>query len=211
MNVIPATSEVSRYKVAKALLFEGLTMVHVVRGRKGVELPSVCNTPVVHLNFSYRFGLSDFEVDESGIRASLSFGGVPHWCDLPWDAVVGISSTVTDQFFIWIDCFSSTELETMLPPDMLAAYASTRGEKVSIFDEIPELLAFAADDPSEVESTSSEKAMIRTTKTTNRMHTDRFDSFDRATCNTGGLCFGAHVQGISLRSHRFGRIKGRRV
>ena len=34
-------------------------MVHVVRGRKGVELPSVCNTPVVHLNFSYRFGLSD--------------------------------------------------------------------------------------------------------------------------------------------------------
>lgn len=157
MNVIPATSEVSRYRVAKALLFEGLTMVHVVRGRKGVELPSVCNTPVVHLNFSYRFGLSDFEVDESGIRASLSFGGVPHWCDLPWDAVVGISSTVTDQFFIWIDCFSSTELETMLPPDMLAAYASTRGEKVSIFDEIPELLAFAADDPSEVESTSSEE------------------------------------------------------
>ena len=50
MNVIPATSEVSRYKVAKALLFEGLTMVHVVRGRKGVELPSVCNTPVIALD-----------------------------------------------------------------------------------------------------------------------------------------------------------------
>mgnify|MGYP004421177899 CR=1 FL=1 len=131
MNVIPATSEVSRYKVAKALLFEGLTMVHVVRGRKGVELPSVCNTPVVHLNFSYRFGMSAFEVDPLSIP-----------------------------------------------------------QKAMLFRK---------------------KAMIRTTKTTNRMHTDRFDSFDRATCNTGGLCFGAHVQGISLRSHRFGRIKGRRV
>lgn len=156
MNVIPATSEVSRYKVAEKLLSEGLTMVHVVREREGVELPDVCNTPVVHLNFSYRFGLSDFEVDERGIRASLSFGGVPRWCDLPWDAVVGISSTVTDQFFIWIDCFSRAELESMLPPDILSAYAATKDEQVSIFDELPELREFAVDDPSTGADSSTE-------------------------------------------------------
>lgn len=146
MNMIPATSEVSRFKVAEKLLSEGMTMVHVVRDRPGVVLPSVCHTPVVHLNFSYRFGLSDFAVDSKGIRASLSFGGVAQWCDLPWDAVVGLSSSVTDQFFIWIDCFSREELEAMLPPDMLAAYAATKDEKISIFDELPELREFAADD-----------------------------------------------------------------
>lgn len=156
MNVIPATSEVSRYKVAEKLLSEGLTMVHVVREREGVELPDVCNTPVVHLNFSYRFGLSDFEVDERGIRASLSFGGVPRWCDLPWEAVVGISSTVTDQFFIWIDCFSRGELESMLPPDILSVYAATTDEKISIFDELPELREFAVDEPSKGSDSSTE-------------------------------------------------------
>lgn len=145
MNLIPATSEVSRFKVASKLLGEGLTMIHVVRAREGVVLPKSCQTPVVHLNFSYRFGLDDFCVDAKGIRASLSFGGVPHWCDLPWDAVVGISSSVADQFYIWIDCFRPEEIESLLPADMLEQYRASKDESVSIFDEFPELAEFAVD------------------------------------------------------------------
>jgi hypothetical protein len=144
MKLIPATSVISHYKVAEKLLESGVTMVHLFRDRPGVVLPAVCNTAVVHLNFSYRYGIADFCVDEKGIRASLSFGGVPHFCDIPWTAVCGISSQVTDDFFIWIGNFSSQELSRFVTPDAIAEFQALTDEK--ILNDMPELKAFVKDD-----------------------------------------------------------------
>jgi hypothetical protein len=39
------------------------------------------------LNFSHRFLIEDFTYDEHAICASLSFGGEPFYCVVPWAAV----------------------------------------------------------------------------------------------------------------------------
>lgn len=39
------------------------------------------------LNFSHKFYLDDFEYDDYGVRATLSFQGHPSFVDIPWSAV----------------------------------------------------------------------------------------------------------------------------
>ena len=158
MNIIPATSEISHYKVAQALLSEGVTMVHVLHDREGVVVPESCSSRIVHLNFSYRYRIDDFCVDEKGIRASLSFGGVPQFCDIPWSAVCGISSQNTDEFFIWIDAFSPEDLSSFLPPEMLKEFDGLK--EMSIFDEYPELRKYALEDSEDDEDEDDEEPPV---------------------------------------------------
>lgn len=145
MKLVPVTSEVSYLKIAKKLLEEGIMMVHLMREREGVVVPESCNTKVVRLNFSYRYMIDDFRVDKKGIRASLSFGGVPTWCDIPWQAVVALSSQVTDEFYIWLDAFSEAEMASFLPPEVHAEMKQSLSEG-SIFDVMPELRDYAVDE-----------------------------------------------------------------
>lgn len=156
MKLFPANSEVSKYKVAEHLLESGVTMMHILRDRPGVVIPSFLNTRIVRLNFSYRYGISDFCVDKRGIRASLSFQGQPQFCDIPWEAICGISSAVTDEMFFWIDIFSRDELLKMMPPEIVAGLDDM--EKGSIFEEMPELKQFAVDEVKDSESDEEDEA-----------------------------------------------------
>lgn len=145
MKIIPCNSEISHYKVAEKLLEEGVTMIHVINGREGVILPEACSSmKIVHLNFSYRYGIDDFCVDKRGIRASLSFRGVPQFCDIPWSAVCAISSQNTDQYFIWVTAFEASEIEQFLPPEIRGEFSEIRDQ--SLLDEIPYLKEFAFDE-----------------------------------------------------------------
>lgn len=55
--------------------------------------PGVCvpdqfsQQPQLVLNFSLRFFIDDFTYDELAIGATLSFGGKPFYCVVPWGAV----------------------------------------------------------------------------------------------------------------------------
>lgn len=149
MKLLPCNSEISHYKVAEKLLEEGVTMVRILRDRPGVALPDFLNTPIVNLNFSYRYGIDDFEVDERGIRASLSFRGVPHFCDIPWTAVCAIMSEKTDQIFVWLNVFEKEEIQTYMPPQMSAMFDEAK--ESSMIDEFPELAEFAITEDSEDE------------------------------------------------------------
>ena len=143
MKLFPCTAEISHYKVAEKLLESGVTMVRILRNRPGVELPDFLNTPIVNLNFSYRYGISDFEVDEKGIRASLSFRGVPHFCDIPWTAICAIMSENTDQLFVWINVFHKEEIARFLPPEMRDGF--DEAAQASVLEEFPELKEFTFD------------------------------------------------------------------
>jgi len=69
----------------------------------------------LNLNFSHRFGLDDFDYDDEGVRASLSFGGKPFFCDIPWTAVYGMTSHVDgEERLMWPDSFPR-ELAPLLP------------------------------------------------------------------------------------------------
>ena len=144
MKLYPCTAEISHYKVAEKLLESGVTMVRIIRNRPGVQLPEFLNTPIVNLNFSYRYGISDFEVDDKGIRASLSFKGVPHFCDIPWSAICAILSEVTDELFVWINVFHKDEIARFLPPELRGSF--DEAAQASVLDEFPELREFTFDD-----------------------------------------------------------------
>ncbi len=121
MKFIPVPASTEYQAVMEKLLDAGIVMVHLIPGLLGVKVPAAFkNQPVLRLNFSYRFGISDFMVDERGVRASLSFGGVNHFCDIPWGAVLAISSTPADEMYVWVENFSLDQLEPILPPPLLA-------------------------------------------------------------------------------------------
>ena len=94
----------------------GMTMVTVDSRRPGVVVPPIHQGELqLNLNFSLRFGIEDFNYDDDDVRASLSFGGVPHLCILPWSAVYMIRSHVTDDVAVF---------PNDLPPELHAAAAA---------------------------------------------------------------------------------------
>src|SRR5438270_13928260 len=77
-------------------------MIHVDARREGVSVPAqFADDPHLRLNLSYRYGISDFEVGEERVVATLSFGGRSFKCVVPWSAVFAVTSQVTGDGQVW--------------------------------------------------------------------------------------------------------------
>lgn|GEM_PF-562039 len=77
------------------LIEMGMVMVTLDARTHGVRVPTrFKNDLQLHLNFSHRFGIDDFQYDERGVQASLSFQGQPFRCVIPWSAVYMMRSHV---------------------------------------------------------------------------------------------------------------------
>jgi stringent starvation protein B len=78
-----------------ALLKEGSTSLHLDARRAGVVVPEAFRQEA-HLMLQYGYDLAisipDLEVDEHGVRATLSFSRNPHLTVIPWTAVYAIAS-----------------------------------------------------------------------------------------------------------------------
>ena len=78
-----------------ALLKEGSTSLHLDARRPGVVVPAAFRQEA-HLMLQYGYDLAisipDLEVDEYGVRATLSFSRTPHLTVIPWSAVYAIAS-----------------------------------------------------------------------------------------------------------------------
>ncbi len=80
----------------------GKVMIHLDARRFGVDVPDGHREQHhLRLDFSYRFRLDVFQVNERGVTASLSFGGRNHLCKIPWTAVFGMYGHVNGQFLLW--------------------------------------------------------------------------------------------------------------
>jgi stringent starvation protein B len=55
------------------------------------------------LNYSYRYHIADFDFNDERVIASLSFGGFPFQCVVPWDAVTGIGNHTENAFYSFTD------------------------------------------------------------------------------------------------------------
>ncbi|MEZ0314165.1 MAG: ClpXP protease specificity-enhancing factor SspB [Myxococcota bacterium] len=83
------------------LLGQGMVMVTIDARSDGAVVPRQFERdPQLRLNLSYRFGLP-IAVDEWGVRARLTFSGVPFDCELPWSSIYMIVSHVTGQPFLF--------------------------------------------------------------------------------------------------------------
>ncbi len=78
-----------------ALLKEGSTSLHLDARRAGVSVPEAFRGDA-HLMLQYGYDLAipipDLEVDDYGVRATLSFSRAAHLTVVPWSAVYAITS-----------------------------------------------------------------------------------------------------------------------
>jgi stringent starvation protein B len=85
-----------------AFLKRGVAMVHLDARHPAVLVPEQFKTDAhLRLNLSYRYGIPDFEVGDDDVAATLSFGGRPFHCVLPWDAVFAVTSSGTGEGQVW--------------------------------------------------------------------------------------------------------------
>lgn len=91
-----------KLRIFSDLLEEGTVMVTLDSRRAGVVVPTqFLGQPQLNLNFDHLFRIPDFEYDEQGVRASLSFGGVDQWCDVPWSAVYMMRSVESQDVMLF--------------------------------------------------------------------------------------------------------------
>jgi stringent starvation protein B len=89
-------------KTLLSYLARGVAMIHLDARRPGVVVPPRFQTdPHLRLNLSYRYAIPDFDVSDERVQATLSFGGVPFQCIVPWEAVFGITSQASGDGQVW--------------------------------------------------------------------------------------------------------------
>ena len=92
----------SKKETLLAYLARGIAMVHLDARRPGVSVPQQYATDAhLRLNLSYRYSIPDLEVGDDLVQATLSFGGRPFHCVLPWSSIFGITSNGTGEGQVW--------------------------------------------------------------------------------------------------------------
>jgi stringent starvation protein B len=99
----------SKRAALEKLLDQGMVMVHVDARRPGVRVPPAFRgDPQLRLNLSYRFASHDLAVSDDYVRCTLSFQGLPYYCELPLDALFAITSHVTGEALVWPEALAAT-------------------------------------------------------------------------------------------------------
>jgi stringent starvation protein B len=97
-----ATRVPTKKETLLAYLARGIAMVHLDARRSGVIVPpQYAGDAHLRLNLSYRYAIPDLEVSDARVQATLSFGGKPFRCVLPWASIFGITSNGTGDGQVW--------------------------------------------------------------------------------------------------------------
>ena len=108
--------DMAKLEVFSELVDVGTVLLTLDTRYAGVVVPErFAGDLRLNLNFCHRFGIPDFGYDEAGVRASLSFSGVDHWCEIPWGAVYMMRSHVENE----VRLFTGS-----IPPEMLAFFGA---------------------------------------------------------------------------------------
>ena len=91
----------NKYDFLIQLLSEGDAMVYLDARYQTVDVPSSHkNNPSLSLVFNMSFR-RPFDVQETGIFATLAFGGRPHKCVIPFEAVWAIHEPKSKKGQVW--------------------------------------------------------------------------------------------------------------
>jgi stringent starvation protein B len=103
-----------KQETLRAYLDRGIAMVHLDARRPGVAVPPQHEgDPHLRINLSYRYGIPDLVIDETHVQATLSFGGRPFTCKLPWSAVFGITSQTNGDGQVWPEDLPTEVMSTL--------------------------------------------------------------------------------------------------
>lgn len=96
-------SQAKRQRLELALL-NGIAQLHVDARRPGVDVPpQFAEEQHLVLNFSHRFDPADLAISAWGVRQTLSFGGSRDEVAIPWDAIYGVASLASREFWMFPD------------------------------------------------------------------------------------------------------------
>jgi stringent starvation protein B len=97
-----------------AYLARGIAMIHLDARRDGVVVPpQYAMDAHLRLNLSYRYGIPDLDISDQRVQATLSFGGRPFRCIIPWGSVFGITSHGTGDGQVWPEDLPVEVVHTM--------------------------------------------------------------------------------------------------
>jgi stringent starvation protein B len=121
-----AASLPPKREVVNRLLGDGPILVHLDARRPGVAVPaSLASDARLVLRFGYGLSpaIADLDIGDEGLSGTLSFGGVPHRCVLPWPAVYAVVSESDQRGMVWPD---DVPAEAMNVPDEAAPPTSSQ-------------------------------------------------------------------------------------
>jgi len=96
-GTIMEKNENSKRDTLESFLTEGMVLVQLDSRIEEVCVPGhLRDDPTLRLNISGRFGLP-LDIDDWGVRATLTFQGDPFECSFPWRAVYILISHVTGE------------------------------------------------------------------------------------------------------------------
>jgi stringent starvation protein B len=97
-----ATRPPDKKETLLAYLARGIAMLHLDARRPGVIVPAQYAADAhLRLNLSYRYGIPDLDISDQRVQATLSFGGRPFRCILPWTSIFGITANGTGDGQVW--------------------------------------------------------------------------------------------------------------
>ena len=95
----------NKYDILVQLLSEGDVMVCLDARHSEVDVPNTHkDNPALSLVFNLNFR-RPFDVEETGIFATLAFGGRPHKCVIPFEAVWAIHEPESKKGQVWEESF----------------------------------------------------------------------------------------------------------
>ena len=104
----------SKKQTLLQFLARGVAMVHLDARRPGVLVPKQFEGEAhLRLNLSYRYSIPDLIVDEKHVQATLSFGGRPFQCQMPWGSVFGITSSASGDGQVWPEDLPTEVMQTL--------------------------------------------------------------------------------------------------
>ena len=107
-------------EVVTKLLEDGPVLVHLDARRPGVDVPDQHRSEpklVLRLGHGLTPPIPDLDIDDTGIRATLTFRGKPFGCKIPWAAVYAVVAE-DGRGLVWPE---------HVPPEVQSEFA--RGEK----------------------------------------------------------------------------------
>jgi len=115
-DVISPKTEKAKFFLA--LLQDGVASLHFDPRVAGVVVPPrFSRQSSLVLNYSFNYHIADFNVDDQNVVATLTFGGQPCCCTVPWRAVYAMRSEVTGEMKAWPDALpSELQQELFSPP-----------------------------------------------------------------------------------------------
>jgi stringent starvation protein B len=119
-------------KLVQQLLDQGPILVHIDARADSVEVPEQFrNQARLVLRFGYRLSppIVDLDVGEDAIRGTLTFGGQPFPCAVPWSALYAVIAESDGQGTVWPEDVPDEILEELGMASASTGSSSQTGSK----------------------------------------------------------------------------------